>query len=165
MARVLIDSRIYDHPKYIGYGAAEIGLIVCAIVYCNRNRTDGVVPKNWPERRFGKEARRVVLRLVHDRVWSRAPKGNYVIVGFLDHNPSRADWLARRETLRRRLVPTTVRHTVILRDGLVCQICGDAVDEDDVHLDHIDPVARGGRSTADNLRVTHSKCNLERLAH
>jgi len=50
---------------------------------------------------------------------------------------------------------------VVLRDGLVCQLCFSAVTES-FDLDHIVPVADGGLDTVENLRVTHTKCNRSR---
>ncbi len=52
-----------------------------------------------------------------------------------------------------------LRLIVISRDGLVCGICGGEVAPDDVHIDHIQPVSRGGSNDLDNLQVTHSVCN------
>ncbi len=62
----------------------------------------------------------------------------------------------------RRAVPDRVRRAVLSRDGLVCQLCFQQVDPDDVHLDHIKPFSRGGLETVSNLRVTHSICNIRR---
>jgi 5-methylcytosine-specific restriction endonuclease McrA len=44
----------------------------------------------------------------------------------------------------------------------MCGICGGSVPEEDVHIDHILPVLLGGRNYDNNLRVTHSVCNLRR---
>jgi hypothetical protein len=63
---------------------------------------------------------------------------------------------------RRGGIPPEIRRAVINRDGHVCGICGSAVEPTDVHLDHVIPYSRGGPTTAENLRVTHSKCNLQR---
>lgn len=58
-----------------------------------------------------------------------------------------------------------MRATIIERDGLVCGICGGGVEPDDVHVDHIRAIARGGRAMDPrNLQVTHSACNLRKGA-
>ena len=45
----------------------------------------------------------------------------------------------------------------------VCGICGLPIfDLSDLHLDHIVPIAEGGKDCRDNMRCTHSKCNLKR---
>jgi hypothetical protein len=85
------DLRFDEHPKYFEYGAAEMGLIACAITCSNRLMSDGVIPKGWPVRRFGPEAAALVERLVGDGVWRRLPDGNLGIVGYLDHNRSKVE--------------------------------------------------------------------------
>jgi hypothetical protein len=90
-----IDLRLDDHPKYIDYGLGEMALIACGITYCNRNRTDGRIPKSWPIRRFGSEAQPYIDKLLEDRVWRKLPDGSYEIVGFLDYNRSKAEIEAR----------------------------------------------------------------------
>jgi hypothetical protein len=65
---------------------------------------------------------------------------------------------------RRDRVPAWVRAAVLERDGFVCQLCHGEVAREDVHLDHRIPYSHGGRSTVDNLQVTHSLCNLKKGA-
>lgn len=65
---------------------------------------------------------------------------------------------------RRPPISGYVRSKVLERDGLVCQICFTDVDPSDVHLDHIIAYSKGGPDTIDNLRVTHSLCNIKRGA-
>ena len=48
---------------------------------------------------------------------------------------------------------------VVRRDGQICQRCHEPVRDDEVEFDHIIPFSRGGRSTADNLRLVHRNCN------
>lgn len=57
---------------------------------------------------------------------------------------------------------TDLRAAVIARDGLVCGLCSGAVSPEDVQLDHIIPRSKGGPTTLENLRVTHSLCNNRR---
>lgn len=81
--------------------------------------------------------------------------------------PSRAwfEWHARRGInpgRRRDKLPRQLRRAVLERDGLRCQLCAEPVDPGDVHLDHVVPVSLGGPTTAANLQVTHSQCNLRK---
>lgn len=69
-----------------------------------------------------------------------------------------------RGSADRRIVPADVRRAVLARDGNHCGICGGHVPDDDIHLDHIRPVARGGPTVANNLQVTHSRCNIRKGA-
>lgn len=56
------------------------------------------------------------------------------------------------------------RRVVWLRDGGVCGICGEAADRDDWHLDHVQPLARGGLHCYENVQVTHPACNQRKGA-
>lgn len=83
--------------------------------------------------------------------------------------PSRAyyEWHIRRGRdirQRRPNIGAGTRRAVIKRDGLVCGICGGDVAPDDIHIDHVHPLSRGGGSGVTNLRVTHSRCNLAKGA-
>lgn len=69
-----------------------------------------------------------------------------------------------RNPVERERIGAGLRATVIARDGLTCGICKERVEHDDVHLDHVRPVSRGGPNTAANLRVTHSRCNMRKGA-
>lgn len=61
-------------------------------------------------------------------------------------------------------LPRSLRLIVIERDGYVCGLCGGDVDPDDLHIDHIKPVARGGRDELANLQVAHPTCNIRKGA-
>lgn len=75
----------------------------------------------------------------------------------------------RREYQDRRLandaeharVTRAMRYDVLRRDGFHCVRCGRG-HEDGVklHVDHISPVSRGGKSTMDNLQTLCEDCNL-----
>jgi 5-methylcytosine-specific restriction endonuclease McrA len=53
--------------------------------------------------------------------------------------------------------PAFTRFNVFLRDGFVCQYCGDA---DDLTFDHVVPRSRGGKTTWDNIVTACGDCNL-----
>lgn len=96
MSYAPIDDRFDDHPKYSEITLAEFGLIACAITYANRNLTDGRIPKGWPTRRFGRDGVRTAQGLVGKGIWLLLGDGNYEIIGFLDHNLSKAEVLSKR---------------------------------------------------------------------
>jgi len=59
-----------------------------------------------------------------------------------------------------RIIPTSVKLEVWKRDGGKCVMCG-ATDE--LHFDHIIPVAKGGTSlSADNIQLLCARHNLEK---
>lgn len=61
---------------------------------------------------------------------------------------------------QRRLMTPSLRKKIMIRDNYTCQICGKYMpDEVGLHIDHIMPIARGGKTIESNLRVLCSKCN------
>ena len=65
---------------------------------------------------------------------------------------------------RRPSISPRMRALVIERDGYRCGICQGHVEPTDIHLDHIHPFSRGGKTNPENLRVTHSRCNIRKGA-
>lgn len=62
---------------------------------------------------------------------------------------------------QRRLMTDSLRYEVLKRDGFRCQICGaTAADGYKLHIDHIMPVSKGGRTELSNLRVLCERCNM-----
>ena len=49
-------------------------------------------------------------------------------------------------------------------EGIVCYLCGNVIDISDRHVDHVIPVSRYGRHSPENLKITHSRCNLIKKA-
>lgn len=60
---------------------------------------------------------------------------------------------------------------ILLKTAEICALCGGYIDKSlkyphpmSASVDHIVPVKRGGKSTLDNLQVTHLVCNLNKGA-
>lgn len=75
----------------------------------------------------------------------------------------------RREYQDRRLandaeharVTRAMRYDVLRRDNFRCVRCGRGREDGvKLHVDHIVPVSRGGKSTMDNLQTLCEDCNL-----
>lgn len=61
----------------------------------------------------------------------------------------------------RKQVNASMRYDVLKRDGFRCVICGaTAKDGAQLHVDHIVPVSRGGKTEMRNLRTLCMQCNL-----
>lgn len=61
---------------------------------------------------------------------------------------------------QRKRMTKTFREQIALRDNYTCHICGKYMpDGVGLHIDHIIPVAKGGKSVSSNLQVLCSKCN------
>lgn len=62
---------------------------------------------------------------------------------------------------QRRLMTDSLRYDVLQRDGFRCQICGaTAADGYKLHVDHILPVSKGGKTEMSNLRTLCERCNM-----
>lgn len=61
---------------------------------------------------------------------------------------------------QRKLMTRSLREQIMKRDNYTCQLCGKYMpDEVGLHIDHIIPVSKGGKTVASNLQVLCSKCN------
>ncbi len=61
---------------------------------------------------------------------------------------------------QRKLMTPQLKEQIKRRDNYTCQICGKYMpDGVGLHIDHIIPVAKGGKSIPSNLQVLCSKCN------
>lgn len=61
---------------------------------------------------------------------------------------------------QRKLMTKALRRQIMERDHYTCQICGKYMpDEVGLQIDHIIPVAKGGKTVPSNLRVLCNKCN------
>lgn len=57
-------------------------------------------------------------------------------------------------------VTRAMRYDVLRRDGFKCVRCGRGREDGvKLHVDHIVPVSRGGKSTMDNLQTLCEDCN------
>ena len=63
----------------------------------------------------------------------------------------------------KREVKLGIRYKVLKRDNFRCVLCGRSPATEqgcELHVDHIIPFSKGGKSTLDNLRSTCKECNL-----
>ena len=54
------------------------------------------------------------------------------------------------------------RWRVLTRDNFRCVLCGADATDRKLHIDHIIPISKGGKSIMTNLRVLCSQCNIGR---
>lgn len=55
----------------------------------------------------------------------------------------------------------SLRYTILKRDGFRCQLCGASAKEGaKLHIDHIVPVSKGGKTVVSNLRTLCDRCNM-----
>lgn len=61
---------------------------------------------------------------------------------------------------QRKLMTPALRKQIMERDNYTCQICGKYMpDKVGLHIDHIVPIAKGGKTVPSNLQVLCSRCN------
>jgi len=133
----------YLHPKTWDDGVMPLEEFP---VEHQRRIADAVAMSSPPPRFVSFTGGHMESRAWHEWHWARGRKLRYI------PGPGR------------RKLPRRIRLAVIERDGYVCGICDLEVDPADVHIDHIHPVSRGGTDDLDNLRVTHSRCNIRKGA-
>ncbi|MBA2702705.1 MAG: HNH endonuclease [Blastocatellia bacterium] len=104
----------------------------------------------------------------YDRKWRAAhpeqARASVRICGrkWKDANPDRVrEGGVKRRALKLGAVVGEVELAFIWqRDKGICYLCGNTIEPKDCHFDHVIPLSKGGAHTADNLRATHSWCNL-----
>ena len=61
----------------------------------------------------------------------------------------------------RMIMNDDIRYNVFQRDNYTCQICGaTAKDGAKLHVDHIIPVSKGGKTVMSNLQILCDRCNI-----
>ena len=80
-----------------------------------------------------------------------------------------ASFVKFRETTegQRRLMTPKLRQYIIERDDYTCQLCGNSTDNEPnllLEVDHIIPIAKGGKTTESNLQTLCWKCNRHKGA-
>ena len=80
-------------------------------------------------------------------------------------NNKRGDFYNDREIwdaicrVERGKVSNRMRFSIYKRDGYRCRICGRSGAFNDLEIDHIRPIAKGGKTTYDNLQTLCRRCN------
>ncbi|MBO6262707.1 MAG: HNH endonuclease [Clostridia bacterium] len=60
-------------------------------------------------------------------------------------------------------VSNKMRFSIYKRDGYRCRLCGTRGSAyNELEIDHIKPIAKGGKSTYDNLQTLCKRCNVEK---
>jgi 5-methylcytosine-specific restriction endonuclease McrA len=72
---------------------------------------------------------------------------------------SREQDQVRRARKRSAFIEYVDAQVVFERDEGICGICGNPVDHNDYHIDHIIPLARDGEHSYANTQVAHPACN------
>lgn len=170
------DDAAPKSPKAAAAGNEAWGLWAAAVMYCNRHNTDGYITISalatdcLPEAIPVGRARKLADKLCDARVRPEGKglfeldrKDTYRVHDFLDWNPSKVEVEEARRVARERKVGPKLRGLVLAEHGLTCSLCGGAI-MGLVHIDHVIPVARGGKTELANLKPAHPRCNVRKGA-
>jgi len=69
-------------------------------------------------------------------------------------------WIHRARASR--IVPGSIRYTVLQRAKGRCELCGISSDEKFLEVDHIIPINKGGKTTLENLQALCYTCNAQK---
>ncbi|TAF13106.1 MAG: HNH endonuclease [Alphaproteobacteria bacterium] len=70
---------------------------------------------------------------------------------------------AKKPTSERREIPLGLRYKILKQDSFKCRICGNSPATDvscKLHVDHIHPFSKEGKTVEENLRTLCAKCNI-----
>lgn len=70
----------------------------------------------------------------------------------------------RRAAIKKGATVGKVDYTKLLEIyGTVCHICGGAIQDGNLHFDHVIPLSRGGSHSMDNIKPAHASCNQQKF--
>lgn len=79
-----------------------------------------------------------------------------------DPEPFKDAAVKRKAKVKGAKVETVTRRKIRERDNGMCQICLLPVTYEDMHLDHVVPISKGGEHSYANTQTTHATCNLSK---
>ena len=78
-----------------------------------------------------------------------------------EHGPEHENIKKSSSKIERNKMTAGLRFDIFKRDGYKCKICGrSAKDGVKLHVDHIVPIAKGGKTIPENLQTLCQDCNL-----
>lgn len=156
-----IDACLPEHPGFWELIPEAKVAYLRSLAYCARHNIAGWLDEKAVDHAFDgltqRKSWKCIDQLTFFGFWLSEMDGTYSLP--LEDEPSpalgpwltvittRSEWGGRWQVARipnptyarRRPIPSGVRQYVMLRDRMVCGLCGDPVPPDDVHLDHIHP--------------------------
>ena len=187
MAWVRIDDGFARHPKVVAAGPLAMAMQVAALCYCNRELTDGFIPravaKNlldfeidradgvrytvaWVSGHAGDDmsAQWCIDIMVESGMWREVP-GGYQIHDYHDYQPSKEEVLSQKtmaKTRKELYADPGLVQRVRQRDQSLCRYCGVEVrwtDRKSALGGTYDHVIPDGGNSESNLVVACRGCN------
>lgn len=131
-------------------------------MYSAINNARGIVPESTIDycSRLLIRAKEKHRRLCDEKM-HRVENENRSAIEKQNTHGKEADAHKRMIAEQRRLMTDSLRYDILARDGFRCKICGaSAADGAKLHVDHIIPVSKGGKTEKANLRTLCERCNL-----
>ena len=96
-----------------------------------------------------------------NKSYAKSGIAHYSNLQYAYHEAQKRQAIRAQAELERAKMNASLRYKVLQRDGFRCKICG-ASERDGVklHVDHIVPVSKGGKTEMNNLRTLCDRCNL-----
>jgi len=144
---------------------------LATLAYWKRNKAKGAAnTRRWiaanPEKAREQRRRSMVKWRAANPEAAKAKMSEWIAA-----NPQRWTELTRAYGGRRRARKAATQTEsvdlaqILARDGMVCHICTEPIDSlDDLHFDHVIPLAKGGPHIAENIRPSHAQCNMHKGA-
>lgn len=162
-----VEKPLSDFPKRHGR-LSHLFMSYCKPCKAARSR-------NWLARHPGYEARRYHIRVAAGtyvrpsakarRLHNKKYRDNHREAELeRDRKRAQEKSVKRRALESRQFVEYIDRWSVYSEEKGLCGICGDPVEVDAFHLDHIVPLSRGGLHERANVHVAHPVCNLSKGA-
>lgn len=160
MAWVRLDSDFLDHPMIIGLSNEAFRLYVGSIAYCASYYPETKIPRRYVFHRLPLQGGRwwgYVKELLDANLWSceNSEKPTHL-----------QDWHLVPQDLwvyefGRNYEYLAHREKVFSRDSYTCVFCGAT---EDLTLDHILPISKGGGNELSNLQTLCRSCNSRKGA-
>lgn len=147
-------------------GREAVNKGICRPCDAKRNASyrakDGIREKLNAQQRKRRENEPEIVRSVQN-AYAKSPKGREI---------GRLKKRRRRARIRGNDYEKYTEQQIIEIYGTKCHICNKPIDfdasrrvgfdnwENGLHIDHLVPIALGGRDTLDNVRPSHAKCNI-----
>lgn len=162
MAWFKLDEGLWSDPKITEISNDALALHICGVSYSAQYATSGTLTSAVVERiaRFRQIATSVSDELVNAQLWERIEGGYRIrdwgkfrpITPASERHPVRSAWEA---------MASAFRPIIFRRDEYRCRLCGSS---EDLEVDHIIPIARGGLNRSDNLQTLCRTCNRSKGA-
>ena len=131
-----------------------------------RNRDRHLAQKRERDRRYYQRNADKRKAGERERYWQDPERRRAQCRAYLKTEKGRAT-SARAYNKRKRLLEGAVqepylRSEIAERDNWTCYLCGGHIEPDDLNIDHVKPLSRGGDDAPWNVAAAHAACNFSK---